>query len=377
VYDIAIDTEWGGRAAEWTASGAVGFATPFQHPLWLDCWYRTAGAALGVEPLLVSVARTSDGMPALVLPLIRRREGRLAVVESADLGITDYNAPLLGPALPEDGPAFRVLWDEIKARLDGCDIVRLGKLPPRLGARANPLAWLESARPTALNGNIVDLSRGWEAYRQGASNIRKEFQRCVRVIEREAVDARFVVARDAALAHHLLDTIEAAQRERVGVQGWDYLLDAPATRAFYRRLIDQGLASGYTLLAALMHNERDVIAALFCVRTGERLSLIRLAFTETPWLRLSPGSLMLWETMRHLSADGITAFDFTIGNYAYKQSFRPEQTPLLEVVEPLSPRGRIALGRAALAERAKELVRAVPQLERGVRRMMGREGKRE
>ncbi len=39
---------------------------------------------------------------AALLPLIRHRQSSLRIVEFADLNLTDFNAPLLGPAAPRD-----------------------------------------------------------------------------------------------------------------------------------------------------------------------------------------------------------------------------------------------------------------------------------
>jgi len=48
-----------------------------------------------------------DGEQAALLPLIRRRSKNISIVEFADLDLTDYNAPILGPAAPRDAKTAR------------------------------------------------------------------------------------------------------------------------------------------------------------------------------------------------------------------------------------------------------------------------------
>jgi CelD/BcsL family acetyltransferase involved in cellulose biosynthesis len=43
----------------------------------------------------------------VLLPLIRRRQNNIVIVEFADLDLTDYNAPFLGAAAPRDARAAR------------------------------------------------------------------------------------------------------------------------------------------------------------------------------------------------------------------------------------------------------------------------------
>src|SRR5215207_5754951 len=69
-------------------------ATAFQGETWLRNWYATIGPTVG-EPLLLSVIDRHSGALALALPLVRRRRGRLRVIEFSDDDVSDANAPLL------------------------------------------------------------------------------------------------------------------------------------------------------------------------------------------------------------------------------------------------------------------------------------------
>ena len=86
----------------------------------------------------------------MLLPLIRRMHNGIRIVEPADLDLTDYNAPMLGPAAPRDAKAARAMWNDLRDALrrlpGGADLIRLRKMPVELDGRPNPLALLRRRR---------------------------------------------------------------------------------------------------------------------------------------------------------------------------------------------------------------------------------------
>ena len=79
--------------------GAGSHHTIFQHGHWLSAWYDAFRA---VSPLIAVVSDAATGREIAVVPLIRRVQRGIRIVEFADLGLTDYNAPILGCAAPSD-----------------------------------------------------------------------------------------------------------------------------------------------------------------------------------------------------------------------------------------------------------------------------------
>ena len=94
-FRVELVGDWKQAVARWTD---ISPSTPFQHPQWYDAWYDAFAAADGIEPLIAIVTDASIGEPVALLPLIRRRQKNLRIVEFADLDLTDYNAPLLTAA---------------------------------------------------------------------------------------------------------------------------------------------------------------------------------------------------------------------------------------------------------------------------------------
>src|SRR4051812_39307922 len=143
VFRVELLHDWKAALAHWRD---ISPSTPFQHPQWYDAWYAAFTGAEAIEPLIAVVTDASTGEPAVLLPLIRRRQNSIAIVEFADLDLTDYNAPILGAAAPRDARAARALWRSLLSALRrmpaAADLVRLRKVPVDLDGKPNPLALL-------------------------------------------------------------------------------------------------------------------------------------------------------------------------------------------------------------------------------------------
>ncbi|MBN9013007.1 MAG: cellulose biosynthesis protein CelD, partial [Rhizobiales bacterium] len=66
--------------------------------MWLDAIYQKLVPHLKVDPLIVTVRDAADGRLVMLLPLVRRRHRGLRTIEFADLGVSDYVAPVASDA---------------------------------------------------------------------------------------------------------------------------------------------------------------------------------------------------------------------------------------------------------------------------------------
>ncbi|VIO77122.1 hypothetical protein CI1B_69450 [Bradyrhizobium ivorense] len=367
-FRVELVSDWAQAVARW---GPFDPPTAFQHPQWYASWYRAFAATDGVDPLIAVITDASSGERAALLPLIRHRQGRLRVVEFADLNLTDFNAPLLGPAAPRDVAAARRLWRDLQAALrksnGGADIIRLRKMPPRLAGRPNPLALLDGAGPSIVNGNLLTMGDDYEAWRYELDRkVRKELGRSWRVFTREP-SAAFKVATDTDEALGLLAVTEVQQGTRLEGLGINYVLDNEDCAAFYRDLVREGTARGYALMTALTAGD-EVVATLLGIRTGSRYVMIRISNAGEKWSTCSPGRLIIDRTIAALHKDGVREFDFSIGNYSYKRRFGPQRTPLVDVSASLSWRGRPH----ALRDRAVLALRRYPKLTARLKQALGK-----
>jgi len=366
-FRVELLRDWRQAVARWQDSSP---STPFQHPQWYDAWYRAFADAEGIEPLIAVVTDASTGEPVVLLPLIRRRQNNIATVEFADLDLTDYNAPILGPAAPRDAKAARALWRSLLSALrrmpEKADLIRLRKIPVDLDGKPNPIALLD-AGPCSLNGNLVTTGEDYDVWRYTLEKtVRKELERSWRVFTRDPA-ASFAIITDPDEALRILSTTEVQQGTRMQGLGRNYVLNDETSAAFYRNLVRDGVDNGYALVSALTAGN-EVVATLLGIRTGSRYVMIRISNAGDKWSNCSPGRLIIERTMAALHRDGVREFDFSVGNYAYKRRFGVTRLPLIDVSAALSWRG----WPYALRDRIVRAVRNYPRLDGWLKRTLGK-----
>jgi CelD/BcsL family acetyltransferase involved in cellulose biosynthesis len=369
-YRVELFCDWRAASACWNDARAT---TPFQDFRWLGAWY---GAFTEVEPLIAVITDARTTEQVALLPLVRRLRRGLRIVEFADLDLTDYNAPLLGPAAPRDAAGAQALWRGLLAALkrmpDSADLIRLRKLPRDLDGRPNPLTLLEGTSRSAVNGNLVTIGEDFDAWRHSLGrNARKGFLKSWRVFTREP-QAAFRLINTPDEASRVMAAMEFQQGARMRHLGLSYSLNDEAYAAFYRGLVAANLSDGYAVLSALTVGE-EVVAALLGIRDGARYMMVRFSNAGEKWAACSPGLLVIERTMAALHADGVRSFDFGTGNYAYKRKFGVTQLPLLNITKALSWRGKPL----ALRDRIVRELRRYPRLAARISRALGTQSARE
>jgi CelD/BcsL family acetyltransferase involved in cellulose biosynthesis len=372
-FRVELVRDWKQAAVRWND---LGHAAPFQDFRWLDAWYSAFANVEHVEPLIAIISNAATSEQAVLLPLIRRTQNGIRIVDPADLDLTDYNAPMLGSAAPRDAKAARAMWKDLRGELrrlpGGADLIRLRKMPLDLDGRPNPLALLDGAGPCALNGNIVSTGDDFDAWRFTLERtVRKELERSWRVFTRDPQAAfRIIADKDEAL--RIFSTMETQQGERMQHLGLNFVLNDEIYAAFYRNLVRDNVANGYAVLSALTVGE-EVVATLLGIRQGSRYVMVRISNAGEKWSNCSPGRLIIERTMAALHRDGVRQFDFSIGNYAYKRRFGVTRVALVDVTAALSWRGLPY----ALRGRAARWLRGHPKLAETIKRAMGKPPSRE
>lgn len=367
-FRVELSRDWRQAFAHWHD---ITPSTPFQHRQWYDAWYSAFAATDGVSPLIAVVTDATTGELAALLPLILRRQGRIAFVEFADLGVTDYNAPLLGSAAPRDAEAAKVMWRSLLSALrrmpDAADFLQLRKMPVSFGGRPNPLALLRAAGTCSENGNVIATGEDYDAWRYTLDRtVRKELERSWRVFTRDPA-ASFSIVSDTDEAMRILSVTETQQRVRMHSLGNRYLLDDADRAAVFRNLVRHGVGSGYALVSTLTVGE-EIVATLLGIRSGSHYLMVRISNAGEKWSNCSPGRLIIERTMAALHGDGVRVFDFSIGNFDYKRRFGVQHLPLVAVSAALSWRG-LPLD---LRYRVAKAVRPYPRIKAALKRVLGK-----
>ena len=331
---IAVDflRDWRLAASRLSA----GHRTAFQHGHWLDAWYAAFRAA---APLIAVISDSTTGRDIAVVPMISHVRRGIRIVEFADLGVSDNNAPILACDAAFDAADARAisaaLVDGLRALPDGFDLLRLKKMPAHVGGKPNPLVSIGRIGSCSVNGNLVLMGDDYADYR--ASIRRLQLPRCWRVFTRLG-SARFEIATDVVRASEFLDVMDVQQEERMKQLGSPFVLNDDVHAAFYREVARQGAAEGYAVVSALVC-DKGIVATTLGVRYGATYFLLRISHTGRTWANFSPGLLVTERTMEALHAQGVRRFDLSIGNQDYKRRLGAEQLPLTDVSVALSWRG--------------------------------------
>jgi CelD/BcsL family acetyltransferase involved in cellulose biosynthesis len=372
-FCVEFVDDWKQAVARWNDAGS---SMLFQDHRWLDAWYKAFANVDDVEPLIAIVSDAATADQVALLPLVRRVQNGIRIVEFADLELTDYNAPLLGTAAPRDAHAARALWRDLLAALrrvpGGADLVRLRKMPVDPAGGSNPLTLIDAAHISSSNGNVVTTGDDFDAYRHSLErSVRKELERSWRVFTRDP-GAAFQIVTSGSEARRVLSTMEIQQDARMRRLGLNFILNDESCAAFYRHLVDENLGSGYVVLSVLTVG-KEVVATLLGIRNGSRYVMVRISNAGEKWSKCSPGRLIIERTMAELHRDGVRHFDFSIGNYAYKRRFGVTPLALAEITAALSWRGLPF----ALRDRAARALRRYPRLAGHVGRALGKPPSRE
>lgn len=360
---IAVDflRDWRHAASRLNA----GHRTAFQHVCWLGAWYE---AFRDVAPLIAVISDVATGGDIAVVPMISHIRRGIRIVEFADLGVSDNNAPILALDAALDAGAAnainKALIDALRALPDRFDLLRLKKMPAQVGGKPNPLVALGRIGSSSLNGNLVLMADDYDHYQ--ASIKRLQMPRCWRVFSRHA-GARFEIAADVARAHELLDVMDIQQQARMRKLGSPFVLNDDTHARFYREVVRQGLAEGYATVSALVC-DAGVVATALGVKYGATYFLLRISHAGDSWSSCSPGLLVTERTMAALHAQGVRRFDLSIGNQAYKRRFGAERVPLTDVSVALSWRGLPYAWR----DHAAQGLRRYPKLASLAARAMGK-----
>ena len=306
-------------------------STGFQSLNWLTVLYEDLAPAKRAMPRVIVVTERNSGEIAFVLPLVIKKKRAMRVARFADLGVSDYGGPILGPAPLTKRRSIRRAWRAVRQALRDVDMIRLERMPAEIGGRANPLVTRAGVTPARHSGNVLTIETTVEDFlRARGKKYRKEVERCTRLWQKEANPrfARCLTPDEIARGYREMEEQQSARHEALGSK---YVLDEPAFRSFYERLVMDGTECELGYLFTLEANN-EVVAALFGIVHDGTFTLLRIANGGERWSHLSPGRLVIVESMKYFVERGVRRFDFGIGDYPFKRGFGVTEVPLYDLI---------------------------------------------
>ncbi|WP_414650756.1 GNAT family N-acetyltransferase [Ensifer sp.] len=336
---------------------------------WCSTWVKTHGSDLVVLHV------TLDGELFLILPLELKhgrlfRTARLIGTEHSNLNtalFAENASAVTTPALAA------TLANEIRKALRGlADVVMLDRMPSIWRGRVGPLATLADAPNPNPSFQLPLLGSIEKTLAQiNAKRRRKK----MRISERRLAEMGgydYVVASTVDEARSLLDTFFRQKAARFATLGLPDVFQEPETRAFFHALAAQqdGGAPLMELNAICLRGAHDgrVVAVAGLSKKGDHVICQFGSIDEALAGDASPGELLFYRMIERLSAEGIRLFDFGVGDQPYKRSWCTIETPLSDIVLPVSFAGHLAGLRHHVVVRAKRAVKANKSIYGGIQR---------
>ena len=307
--------------------------TGFQDARWLGPLLSELAPCRGAEPSLIIATDRESGELSLALPVLTVLARGLRKVTFPDLGVSDYGAPLLGPAAPRDAKGAAMLLAALREAFKGVDVLDLGNMLREIGGRANPLALVRGAAASRHSAHRVYVADTIEAFlRSRGKKFRKEVERCTRLLDKAGpwTLRRAETAAEIGAAYAVL---EQQQGVRWQQNGGTYMLAEAAYSSFYARLLHEGAEDGFAHIFTLDCGE-EVVAVLLGIERDGVFTLLRISNAGDRWRHVSPGRLIVVEAMRYFIGRGVRTFDMGIGDYAFKDGFGVSAEPLADLVLP-------------------------------------------
>lgn len=342
---VAVEADFDFLDAAFRDLHARSGATAFQHPVWLDAFYAHVAPARGAEKVVIT-GRDEEGRLAFVLPMIRRRLSGVRMVESADLGVSDYSAPVIDRNyLPS-----AAVRNTIAALLRPIDILRIKPV------RAEMVdAWLgfldANAARLDFHAHAASPSAPYDQWRAEALSpgFRSSLDRKARRLAREGV-----VTLERVLGEdRLRDAIESIRSARRGRFDGDPI-QANSVRDFYAEVAVRGATEGAARIYRLAQGG-ETVGHVFGLTHAGRFHYLLIGCDYERFGRFSPGLIFYDRMMRDWCEEGGEVFDFTIGDEPFKADYATRPTTMWQLSARPTLRGSLAALAAEARDRLRDL----------------------
>lgn len=322
-------------------------ASPFQHPVWLDSFARHLVKPRRAAMAPITGRDPSTGELRFLLPMIMRMKAGFSLLESCDLGVSDYAVPVVDASYrPDDVGALR---DAVRSALPRHDLMRVQPVRHEhvplwkmfLNASSEALGF------SAHGVTLPPKERDWRSELLSDGFAKSLARKCKKFAKEPTARLERVLPGEAAS-----DAIRQLAQLRSGRFEGD-LIQQSFVEEFYAEIAATGARDGLaqTFKAEL---EGEAIGYCFGLFHRRRFHYLLIGCDYERFGRYSPGLLLYEHMISDCVSNGGEVFDFTIGDEPFKQNFGTQPTPMFTLQNAASWRGKLAL--AAL--RAKRSLRA-------------------
>jgi len=284
-------------------------ATPFQTWEWHRTWFDHYGK--GKRPYILTLYEGGD---LVALYPLARKGGLWSVLRSSGTGPSDYLHPLIRPGYeaPAEAAFREHLVEEARASL--VDLHQLRDDFSSLSLRGENTI----EQSTCL---VLDLPETFDDYLATlGKSLRYDVRRLDKPLFRQGRATLEPVTGDGIGPG--LDVFFEQHKKRWHKRGLPGVFLGRA-QAFHHEWGRRAVARGWLWLSILRYEDRP-IGALYAMTLGPTVYFYQAGFDPAHGA-LSPGTLLVAQTIRRAIAEGKTAFDFLRGDEPYKRRWKPQR----------------------------------------------------
>jgi CelD/BcsL family acetyltransferase involved in cellulose biosynthesis len=346
---------------EWLGFQARAAGTIYQTYQWCRAWQDTAGATRRVEPRIVT-GRAADGKLLFLLPFGLRHAYGLRILEwhsgrQCNYGYGLYERGFLGQA----ESWFATQGWRIFTLVGPLDAIDLADLPDHWSGLGHPLSsWFSLAGPNI--SFLMRLSRDFDALyeaKRSPETRRGNRKRDAKLAKEGKVE--FGLPANRAETHRLLDQMFTHQADRLAESGIEGVFSASA-RSFIHHLVDLPDRMQPILLPYHLSIDGELQAMMLGGHYGNSYWALISSLAASASRRHSPGDAALRRTIEACCRRGLSFFDFSSGNTAYKRHWADGEVVLHHTVRGVTLKGYLWAFARCLGVLAKRTIKRSPSL---------------
>lgn len=374
-YRMVVSAASGDALSSYRAlcDGAV--HAPAQSVHWVQNWVEQ----LQPDGLIASV--WEHGRPVFALALEVTNAGPFRVARFMGGSHANGNFPVASPAwlASAEKAAVLALVEAIAAARPDIDALVLERATPHLAGQANPLLFLPHSRSPNI-ALSVDLQGGFDAILEQTSAKRKRKKHRSQMRKFEAAGGfRRIIAQTPEETRRLFDAFLEMKEKRFEAMGVANVFADAGIRKFFHALFCNALAADmpiFTLEGLEVGGELRAVTGTS--RCGRRLICEFGGIHDDELATSSPGEFLFYENIKQACETGYDIYDFGVGDEPYKRLWCNSETHHIDVIMPLSGKGRIYTTGLKTAARLKAAVKNNPtawRLAKSLRkRLVGKAG---
>jgi CelD/BcsL family acetyltransferase involved in cellulose biosynthesis len=326
----------------WPRSNRLGVAScyAFQCADILELSCSTIIAARKVSPLFAAII-AHDGVPLALIPLCIECHRNTRILTFLDVGLADYNAPVVFPGIRHwDQETISSVWSILRDALPPFDAVIFERMPDHVGDLPNPLTSLFHSSLLGFSGHACTLGGNWEEFKTRLPH-RRRFEKIFRQLTKRGpltFDIATVPEQYDVFLEALIRQKKRRNLETRGVEGFV----TPGYVALLRMAKHMLYPKGPVCLFALKVKE-IIIATGWGYVVGSRFYYLITSFESGEWRPYSPGRLFIVKTSEWCLSVGLRTFDFGLGDEELKKEYCDILIPLYGASAAFTMKGHLYL----------------------------------